>query len=71
MAERPFSLSADKPLYSPDQDLLGYAPFGKHLAESLIKMAPAEGFVVAIYGAWGSGKSSLLNLLIHFLEYHE
>jgi predicted KAP-like P-loop ATPase len=31
-------------------------------------MVPAEGIVIAIHGPWGSGKSSVLNFLRHYIE---
>jgi predicted KAP-like P-loop ATPase len=49
------TLSPDKPLIDPRDDQLGM-PFARHLALSLTRMVPADGFVVAIYGPWGSGK---------------
>jgi len=30
-------------------------------------MAPVEGFVIAIHGAWGTGKSTMLNFVKHYL----
>jgi predicted KAP-like P-loop ATPase len=62
------TLSPDKPLIDPRDDQLGYAPFAQHLALSLIRMVPADGFVVAIYGPWGSGKTTLLNFLFHYFQ---
>ena len=61
-------LSADRPKTNPTDDRLGYAPFAKHLAESICKMNAVEGLVIAVYGAWGSGKTSLLNFLLHYLR---
>jgi len=61
-------LSADNPLKNPEHDRLGYAPFAKNLAESICKMAPPQGFVMAVYAPWGLGKSTLLNFIIHYLE---
>lgn len=61
-------LSADNPLIDPNHDRLGYAPFAKNLAESICKMAPPQGFVMAVYAPWGSGKSTLLNFIVHYLE---
>ncbi|TET45519.1 NTPase KAP [candidate division TA06 bacterium] len=62
------TLSADRPKEHPDDDNLGYAPFAKHLAESICRMAPTEGLVMAVYGPWGSGKSTLLNFVVHYLQ---
>ncbi|WP_246275595.1 KAP family NTPase [Brasilonema bromeliae] len=52
----------------PEKDRLGYAPFAKHLADSICKMTVTEGFVIAVYGSWGSGKSTLLNFVVHYLK---
>ncbi len=61
-------LSAYKPLTEPTTDILGYAPFAQHLADSICQMKFPGGFVIAIYGAWGSGKSTMLNFIVHYLK---
>lgn len=61
-------LSADRPLTDPGEDQLGYAPFARHLAESICTMSPSDGFVVGIYGPWGSGKSTLLEFVRYYLN---
>ena len=61
-------LASDKPQKDPANDLFGYAPFAKQLAEAIQKMTPPEGLVMAIYGPWGSGKSTLLEFVAHYLE---
>lgn len=61
-------ISADRPLEDPKDDRLGYAPFAKNLAENICKMKHGEGFVLGIYAPWGSGKSSLLNFVAHYLN---
>ncbi len=58
-------ISADKPLEDPKDDRFGYAPFASHLADSILKMRSDEGFVIAIYGPWGSGKTTVLNFVEH------
>jgi predicted KAP-like P-loop ATPase len=60
--------SADNALLEPKQDRLGYAPFAKHLADSICQMNFPEGFVIAIYGSSGFGKSTLLNFLTYYLQ---
>lgn len=60
--------SSDKPLTKPRDDRLAYSPFAERLAESLLAMAPADGFVVALYGSWGSGKTTAVNFIVHYLE---
>lgn len=59
-------LSADQPRGDPNQDLLGYAPFAKLLAHSVLRGSPAAGLVVGLYGEWGLGKTTLLNFIEHF-----
>ncbi|MBD2005564.1 MULTISPECIES: KAP family NTPase [Cyanophyceae] len=60
--------SADNALIEPKQDRLGYAPFAKHLADSICQMNFPEGFVIAVYGSSGFGKSTLLNFLTYYLQ---
>src|SRR5687767_1983636 len=62
------ALSGDRPLQDPEDDRLGYAPFARNLADGLARMAPANGFVVALYGPWGSGKSTALNFVSWYLQ---
>ncbi|MUH00185.1 AAA family ATPase [Scytonema sp. UIC 10036] len=61
-------LSQDTPVIQPEQDRLGYASFAKHLADSICKMHFPEGFAIAVYGSWNSGKSTLLNFVVHYLK---
>jgi predicted KAP-like P-loop ATPase len=61
-------LLADKPLIKPQQDRLGYGPFAKHLADSVCRMNVLGGFVIAVYGPWGFGKSTLLNFFDYYLQ---
>src|SRR5947208_950089 len=62
------SLSADRPVSDPKDDRLGYAPFSKQLALSIRKMLPDDGLVIAIYGPWGTGKTTVLSFVKHYLQ---
>jgi ABC-type taurine transport system ATPase subunit len=64
-------LNAGQPIKEPEDDLLGVAPFAHALAESIPKMTPAKGFVMALPGESGSGKSSILNLIERRINYRE
>ena len=57
----------DKPINSPKKDLFGFDPLAKAIADSILKMTAPEGTVIAINGPWGSGKSSLINLIRNHL----
>jgi predicted KAP-like P-loop ATPase len=64
---QPRVLSSDRPLEDPADDLFGLAPFAEALATSLLRECPADGLVIGIYGAWGTGKSTALNFLARYL----
>ncbi|MBD3655779.1 P-loop NTPase fold protein [Marinobacter sp.] len=61
-------LSADRPSLDPKDDLFGHAPFAKSLADSICRYPGSDGLVLALYGPWGSGKSTVLSYVQHFLE---
>ena len=52
----------DNPIKSKDEDLLGRVEFGEKLANALSNWKGPESLVVALYGPWGVGKSSIINL---------
>lgn len=58
----------DKPIERPDDDQFGFSPFAEKFAQSIIKNENPEGTVIAINGPWGSGKSSVINLVKHYLK---
>ena len=62
------ALSADRPSSNPQDDLFGHAPFAESLATSICHFPGNEGLVLALYGPWGSGKSTVLSYVRHFLE---
>lgn len=61
-------VSADHPGNDPSLDRLGYAPFAKRLAQSIGGIDKAEGHVLALYGRWGFGKTTMLNYVRHYLS---
>jgi hypothetical protein len=55
--------SADRPIMSADQDMLGRGRFARRVAEVINGARQREeSSVLAIVGPWGSGKSSVINL---------
>jgi predicted KAP-like P-loop ATPase len=61
-------VSTDSSIVDPTNDLLGHASFARYLADSICKMTFPEGFALAIHGSWNSGKSTLLNFLVYYLQ---
>jgi predicted KAP-like P-loop ATPase len=64
----PSPIQPDQPLEDPGQDVLGYAPFAKNLAAAIFQLPSGRGIVLAIYGPWGSGKTTVVNFVRHYLE---
>ena len=63
--------SADRPIGSIEEDLLGRVPFAKSLASAIKGWQGNESLVVAMYGPWGSGKSSVKNMVLQTLRLAE
>ncbi|WP_314442232.1 KAP family P-loop NTPase fold protein [Massilia timonae] len=62
------ALCADRPSSNPQDDLFGHAPFAESLSNSICRYPGNDGLVLALYGPWGSGKSTVLSYVRHFLE---
>lgn len=60
--------SADRPIGSLEEDLLDRAPFAGSLASAIKGWRGNESLVVALYGPWGSGKSSVKNMVLQTLR---
>ena len=57
------SFSCDRPLTNRDEDRLNRAAFADHIATILAAQPEDSGVVVGVYGVWGDGKTTVLNLL--------
>ena len=62
------SLGTDTPIKVREQDLIGSAPFAERLADILKSAAGPEPLVIGLYGPWGSGKTSVINLVENALS---
>lgn len=54
---------SDKPIESKEQDLLHRAEYAKRFAKNLVTLTQVNSFTVSLNGCWGSGKTSLINLI--------
>lgn len=59
--------SADRPIRSVSEDLLGRGNFASSLAGAVEGWTQRDSLVLALYGPWGSGKTSLKNLVLESL----
>src|SRR5579871_2038803 len=57
-------ISPDSPIVEKKDDKLGRTPFAKALAKAVMDFDGEDSFVVGINGKWGTGKSSVLNLIV-------
>ena len=64
-------LSSDRPISSLSEDLLGRGSFAVAMANAFIEWKGKDSLVVALYGPWGSGKSSVKNMVLELMRKHE
>lgn len=63
--------SDDNPKENPwTEDRLGFTPFAKRLADSILEVDAPNGYVIGLQGAWGSGKSTALNFVQAIIKKH-
>lgn len=55
-------------MHDPGHDRLSRQPFAEHLARSILHVNPQNGFVYAVTGPWGSGKTTVLNFTERVLK---
>ena len=55
--------NTDKPINDIKSDLLNRASFAKQLASAILSYTNTDNFTISICGKWGSGKTSILNLM--------
>lgn len=57
----------DRPITSAAQDALGRKGFSRAIADRLVAWHGQDCLVAAIYGGWGTGKSSVKNMIVERL----
>lgn len=55
---------SDKPISSNSEDQLNRKGFAKLLAHTLVHLDSSDTFTVGLFGKWGCGKTSLVNLTL-------
>jgi predicted KAP-like P-loop ATPase len=60
--------SSDRPIESSEEDLLGRANFAKSLSDAIKAWKGKDSLVIGLFGDWGSGKSSVKNMVVEQLR---
>jgi len=60
--------NSDKPIFQKKQDRFNRQKFSSRIAETVIKRQNGEGLVIGLYGIWGEGKTSVLNMITEDLS---
>lgn len=61
---------ADRPISLEKEDAFQRYGFAKRIAETIIQRQSKESIVFGIYGAWGEGKTSIINLIRSEISKH-
>lgn len=61
-------LDPDRPIQTTQQDRLGRTTFAKYLARCILDHHNPESLVIGLYGGWGTGKTSIINLMLEELR---
>lgn len=59
---------SDKPISAKCDDQLGRHNFATLLAQSLLNLNCQDTFTVGLFGKWGSGKTSIVNMMLSEIE---
>lgn len=58
----------DVPIQTANDDVLERHSFAEQLAQAMIAYQSPEAFTIGLYGPWGSGKTSLINLMVEEIK---
>lgn len=67
MAKDSAGYVTDAPINEPPEDRFSRAPFAERIARTIFAQRDPASLVIGIYGPWGDGKTSVLNLIEHEL----
>ena len=60
--------NADRAIQDKKEDLLGRAPFSEQLGKYIYEYKGNDSLVTAIYGKWGTGKTSIANMVLQEIQ---
>ncbi len=64
------SLSVDKPIDKKEEDFLGRKSFAETVTNAIVEYEDknSESLTIGLYGKWGSGKTSIINMILEDIE---
>jgi len=60
--------NSDNPITSRSEDKLGRDGFCKHFAKSIMNYNENETLTIGLFGEWGSGKTSIINMTLEYID---
>ncbi len=60
----------DQPIESSKDDILGRASFAQALGEAILSYKEKDSIVIGLFGAWGAGKTSIINMALEHIKSH-
>lgn len=58
----------DQPIKSYKEDILGRRPFAQSLGNAILSYKEKDSIVIGLFGAWGSGKTSIINMALEHID---
>jgi predicted KAP-like P-loop ATPase len=58
----------DQPISSFDEDILGRSSFSKSIGKAILSYKDKNSIAIGLFGAWGSGKTSIINMAVEHIE---
>lgn len=68
LSEAKYMFYSDKPISTNNEDQLNRSGFAKLLAHTLVELDSRDTFTVGLFGKWGCGKTSLVNMTLAEIE---
>ena len=68
MTESSLIFNPDRPIKFPHEDSLNRKSFAKYIAKAILESQTKDSLVIGLLGEWGSGKTSLVNMTIDYIN---
>lgn len=58
----------DQPIQFSKEDILGRKAFAQSLGNAILNYKEKDSIVIGLFGAWGSGKTSIINMTLEYID---